>query len=51
MLLQKFLVCEKMGWTFDEYDEADFVELSTALALYDGYKAGLEQRQKFNKVK
>ncbi len=38
-------ICEKMGWTFDEFDETSAEELMTALA-YEAVRAEIQKAQR-----
>ncbi|HUS97685.1 MAG TPA: hypothetical protein VMX97_13180 [Hyphomicrobiaceae bacterium] len=37
-------VCERMGWTFDDYDRLDMQDLADLLAVWDGMSIASQKR-------
>ena len=43
--MEKVLICEMFGWTFEEYDNTDYLDLKYAMAVHAGYKKLKTERQ------
>lgn len=42
--IQRMLTCQAFGWTLDQYDNTDAVDLTRGLALLEGYQKARTRR-------
>ena len=47
---QRVMVCERMGWTFDYYDDLTTVDVADMMQVWDGMAKAQSMRSKKGKA-